>query len=319
MRIGVTKPLLSICIPTYNRSGELKKTIDSIISQPEFLDGRVELVLSDNCSTDQTKELVSGYLEMHPEIIYHRNRDNIRDANFPLALSLGHGKLRKLNNDTLMHEAGSLASMCRKIEENESGKPVLFWSCDKLKNPPAGMIDFRTFVSSVSYWMTWIGGFSVWEDDCDGIGADTAGCEKNLWQVRKLLELADRKDACRIINDPLAVIQDAQKKNVSYGIYHIFYENLTGFLLPYIENGRLDQTTFEIVEKDLLVDFFYFWMKAWESDRNDIHYSESEDLIELIKKQYQDKPYWRAFWRQYRSERMKTKTKQTIKKMLGVK
>ena len=42
------QPLVSICIPTYNRAECLKETIESIICQPEFLEGKVEIVVSDN-------------------------------------------------------------------------------------------------------------------------------------------------------------------------------------------------------------------------------------------------------------------------------
>ena len=39
------KPLLSICIPTYNRCEYLKKSIETIISQKEFSDENVEIVI----------------------------------------------------------------------------------------------------------------------------------------------------------------------------------------------------------------------------------------------------------------------------------
>ena len=44
------KPLVSICIPTYNRVEQLKITMESIMAQPEFREGKVEIVISDNAS-----------------------------------------------------------------------------------------------------------------------------------------------------------------------------------------------------------------------------------------------------------------------------
>ena len=52
------QPLLSICIPTYNRADKLKQTLESIVSQPEFIDfDEFEIVISDNGSKDGTKEI----------------------------------------------------------------------------------------------------------------------------------------------------------------------------------------------------------------------------------------------------------------------
>lgn len=53
------KPLLSICIPTYNHA-ELLKLLVSLVPQL-LLTGSVEIVVSDNCSTDHTAEIVGAY------------------------------------------------------------------------------------------------------------------------------------------------------------------------------------------------------------------------------------------------------------------
>lgn len=112
------KPLLSICIPTYNRSKYLKNSIESIICQQEFLDGKVEIVISDNASEDDTYSVVKAYTDRYWNVFYHRNSENIRDRNFPMVLSQAHGVLRRLCNDTLVFSPDALAGMCRVIEEN---------------------------------------------------------------------------------------------------------------------------------------------------------------------------------------------------------
>ena len=74
------KPLLSIAIPTYNHSKFLKDLLDSILSQ---LAKDVEIVVSDNCSPDETQELVNEYKIKCPNIKYFRNEINLGfDRNF---------------------------------------------------------------------------------------------------------------------------------------------------------------------------------------------------------------------------------------------
>jgi abequosyltransferase len=60
------EPLLSICIPTYNREKYLRRLLDSIVFQKEFIDTNdVEIVIADNASTDSTEELVNEYTKKY--------------------------------------------------------------------------------------------------------------------------------------------------------------------------------------------------------------------------------------------------------------
>jgi glycosyltransferase involved in cell wall biosynthesis len=59
--ISNTKPLLSICIPTFNRSALLELMLQSLYGQISGFEGQVQLVLSDNASTDTTWDVISYY------------------------------------------------------------------------------------------------------------------------------------------------------------------------------------------------------------------------------------------------------------------
>jgi glycosyltransferase involved in cell wall biosynthesis len=69
-------PLLSICIPTYNRAELLRSTLAAVVPQIKGLEDEVELVVSDNCSVDHTKAVVDSFMESCP-ISYYRNKENI--------------------------------------------------------------------------------------------------------------------------------------------------------------------------------------------------------------------------------------------------
>lgn len=73
------QPLLSICIPTYNREKYIKTLIDSIVSQKEFCDyDDVEIVISDNASVDWTRKLITWYITKYWEKIkYYCNEINL--------------------------------------------------------------------------------------------------------------------------------------------------------------------------------------------------------------------------------------------------
>lgn len=80
---------LSICIPTYNRANFLGAAIDSVIKQATE---EVEIVISDNASTDNTEALVREYQTRFPRIRYHKAENNMgADRNFLKVAELATG------------------------------------------------------------------------------------------------------------------------------------------------------------------------------------------------------------------------------------
>jgi len=87
------KPLLSICIPTYNREKYLDKCINSIVNQKWFNWNDIEIIISDNASEDNTLKLVQTYKRKYKNIYYFRNKKNLwYDRNLDNALTNAHWK-----------------------------------------------------------------------------------------------------------------------------------------------------------------------------------------------------------------------------------
>ena len=64
--------LLSVCIPTYNRAKLLREAIESILQQ-SYVD--FELIIVDNASKDDTKEVVNSFKD--PRIRYFKNSSHL--------------------------------------------------------------------------------------------------------------------------------------------------------------------------------------------------------------------------------------------------
>ena len=83
------QPILSICIPTWNRWYALQYTLKSIIEQEEFKSWDIEVVISDNSSTDETENEVKKLCKVYRNIRYSRNEKNIGwNPNINKSLSL---------------------------------------------------------------------------------------------------------------------------------------------------------------------------------------------------------------------------------------
>jgi glycosyltransferase involved in cell wall biosynthesis len=91
-----TFPLVTIAIPTYNRAdGYLKNAIDCALTQTYQ---NVEVVISDNCSSDNTQEVVKGFND--PRIRYFRQSINIgANNNFNFCLDRAQGDYFLLLHD----------------------------------------------------------------------------------------------------------------------------------------------------------------------------------------------------------------------------
>lgn len=82
--------LLSICIPTYNRSHYLDRCLNSIFSQITS-EMPIEVILSDNCSTDNTIEIASKY-SSSSKFKLIRQKENIGPIKNGLTLVKEHAK-----------------------------------------------------------------------------------------------------------------------------------------------------------------------------------------------------------------------------------
>ena len=94
-------PYFSICIPNYNYERYLGVTIDSVLSQDV---DDLEILVSDNASTDGSAALVQGYQEVDPRIRLRRNVCNVGFAgNLAKASSMAVGRFMiMLSSDDLM-------------------------------------------------------------------------------------------------------------------------------------------------------------------------------------------------------------------------
>jgi O-antigen biosynthesis alpha-1,3-abequosyltransferase len=116
--------LISICIPTYNRVRLLEETLASILSQ---LSDDVEIVISDNASSDNTQEMVLAYQAKYPCIRYFRNESNLGyDRNLLACLARAEAEyLWFFGSDDLLKEGAIEAVRLRLL--GSSRNPTLVY------------------------------------------------------------------------------------------------------------------------------------------------------------------------------------------------
>lgn len=95
-------PKVSIGLPTYNGGRKILKALTSIFSQ-EY--DNIEVIISDNCSTDDTEEICTGLAQRHPDVVkYYRqpvNRGVTANYSFTLGKATGDYFMWIADDDTL--------------------------------------------------------------------------------------------------------------------------------------------------------------------------------------------------------------------------
>src|SRR5690606_4079066 len=114
----VSPPLVTIGIPTYNRArGYLREALASALAQTYE---RVEVVVADNCSEDDTAEVVAEVGA--GRVRYHRHERNLgAQANFNSLLELAAGDHFVLLHDDDLIDADFVATCVAAMGERRPG------------------------------------------------------------------------------------------------------------------------------------------------------------------------------------------------------
>lgn len=111
-----SSPLLSVGLPVYNGASLLRRAIDSVLGQ-DFTN--LELIISDNASTDATPDIAYEYAAADARVRYIRRPEN-RGAidNFGNVLAHAHGRMFSwISHDDSYDHPDHLSRLAQKIDE----------------------------------------------------------------------------------------------------------------------------------------------------------------------------------------------------------
>ena len=124
------KPLISIAILTYNRVADLEKLLNNLLPQVKELVGLVDVCISNNASTDNTREVVANAQQKYPGLItYHENEKNLGvDKNIIKVMEMATGEfIWGFADDDLIIPGGikEVVDFIKGIDKKNTGLIVL--------------------------------------------------------------------------------------------------------------------------------------------------------------------------------------------------
>lgn len=115
----IDRILISVIIPSYNRANTVGETIESIVNQQVNAD--IEIVIGDDCSTDNAREVLLQYKEKYPNIIrLFFWKENLKlGANWASCVKECHGKyICNCDNDDYWHNPNKLQLQLDYMEQH---------------------------------------------------------------------------------------------------------------------------------------------------------------------------------------------------------
>lgn len=259
MENSTQKPVLSICIPTFNRPHELTNSLHSILSQKFFASRNdIEIIVYDSSDSSCSQKACQVFVEQHREKFFYYKNNGSRedaDANIKRVLHLAHGEFRKLANDTLIWRDGSVEAIHSLALQTKSTKPLLFAlnGARKASHPYIKTGNLEDFLRVCSYNITWGGSFGIWEDDlaaCDAYPLGTGST--HLDHVGTILQILSKKSSAVISTCQYFDVQ-ASPYPKDYDLAFVFAKNYLAMLKTYVPH-QISEELYNQEKRDILIN-----------------------------------------------------------------
>lgn len=292
------QPILSICIPTYNRADILRDTLEHYTSCEEF-DDDVEIIISDNTSTDHTQAVCAEFTAKYKNVRYYRNTQNVRDENFIIVQNYAKGLYIKLMNDNIYMPNEALRSMKNVIRSNRGTMiPVFFVTgpvFQRMKAHEYTCNNLDEYVQKVSMYVTAISCFGAWKTDWDAIDNKQKYSKLQLSQVDWSYQILEHRGQCKLIyleSYWLLSQGTSSKFSQSYNFFQVHLANYTTIKQAYVEKGLISKQT---MRRDGRVFLKHYRKKIWTimiGRKNDVF--DYSDAMKILKEYFSSDPYY--YW-----------------------
>jgi abequosyltransferase len=307
--------LLTIAIPTYNRSEYLDKCLAHFMSQLAGYENNIELLVSNNASTDNTDAVVNKYREQYPISYFTNDENGGADFNIVRCFEKSKGKFVWIFGDDDFLLPNTLSSVVNLLDTGNGGVGVIhlekYWF-DTDASPV--LTDFSyteylhplNFLDTINWWITFITGNIINKS----ILSDFSGIQafKNTSLIQLAWTLPAIFAGSKNIKIDSPVVACKSNNTGGYKFYKVFGTNFDMVLDFFIAKGY-DKKIKSIIHRHLLSSFFPMFINENDNSFNKSAYVKEEPLVVLLPL------YWRypQFWRRIAPVLVKNKVRAVVR------
>lgn len=278
-------PLLSICIPTYNRSSNLDRCLHAILSQLKD-DSSVEVLVSDNASTDDTPEIVRRYAARYPYLKYSRNSENIgADRNIYHVMRQAHGSFIKMQGDDDYFVEGTLIPLIDIVKKHrECGIiHIHVHNNDRRVYQTEGM---QEFLRASTIMSTFISGIILRKEDLEQVEEPTKFIESTLNQMYLQYAILSKNPKFCVVNQSMFYYGANQPSGYNFG--EVVFRSYQSILRYFIGKG-LTEDDVRAEKSRSLFNFILPWYRGIIANR---YGTDTDRFEEIFTEHYRDEPYY---------------------------
>ena len=242
--------ILSLCYPTYNRGWCIQEQINRLLKCPKEVLDDIEIIISDNCSDDNTKEIVESAISKGFICSYYRNETNLgMDGNFVSCFRKAKGKYVWLLGDDDYLYPDALEEIVELLKNNNYG--LLHISNQLIPSYKIKVfVDDQEFCREMSYMCTLISA-----NIPQAKYVKLIPFEKYMGTWFTLLPLyyksLHEENQNAIISAKVFDGAIDCKRNGGYHYFEVFVKNYLDLHKEFVDNKYINIKTYRFVKRDI--------------------------------------------------------------------
>ena len=279
------KILLTIAFITYNRRHYLAESLPRVLAQVKD-EASIEVLVSDNASTDDTRAFVQEMQKMYKDLRYHCNEKNVgAEGNGHRARQASRGEYVLIAGDDDYFCDGALHVLLNTIRKNRGD--ALFYMAQSPTpvqvHRGAGALEY---IAKLGYAMTWLTAIVMRRDLYLGVKEPQKYDDTLLPQVYLQMEILKQKADFTIIEGSFFDQGTGDHKPFGYNFAKVFIKNYLDILTACVDLPP-EQMTME--KKRLMERMILPWCRKIKTEKIDLSL---EGLFDIVRDYYGKEPYY---------------------------
>ena len=276
----MSKPLVSLCIPTNGVVEWVFPVLDSIYNQ-SIDNALFEIVITDNGNNVVFKKNIQDYLKIHTNIVYVETQA-LPFVNEIESYKKASGELIKFVNHRTKLVEGTLQRMIDYVESNREIKPITYFSNGVLKmsKDKHEFSSFDEFVKNLSYWSSWSTGMTIWKSDFDKLPEDVSEFNELFPHTNVLFDVRDRGKY--VVDNSIIFdeIPQGKKPKGNYDLYYAFGVDYPRIIENLLKDGSITVKSYKyVLDKNLEFIASLYWQYNIKKDYCSYDLSGLEDMF----------------------------------------
>lgn len=244
------EPLLTIIVPTYNRSQNLKLLLLTLREETVLIADNVSVLVLDNASSDNTSAVINDIANNWPELIHHHHPTNIgAENNFLYAVKRIRTRWFWIIGDDDLPKRGIISNVLMLLQTRQ---PSLLYMesewLNSVNSPDQGQqinalcisqLSALSFAKTVHVWITYISGMVINRQQLESVLQGQALDRYNgtsLVQLGWVLPMLKAENLFLYISSP-CILATAGNTG-GYNLLQVFGKNLHQILKDAFQNEK---------------------------------------------------------------------------------